>query len=149
MNVEQDKQIKDLEKAVTDAIKEKKKKNDLSFLENINDENLRYIQKFIDVEISKRNTKISIPSLLVGAAGISLSFVAIGLAFFLVGISLNSVIKIVYPIGGIIIIFSGIWLFRDINKYKGEFEKVKKEIEFMQDILLEIERKLLFKRDTI
>ncbi|MCK4796125.1 MAG: hypothetical protein KAT05_02020 [Spirochaetes bacterium] len=138
MNAEQDKQIKELEKAVTDAIKEKK--NDLSFLEDINDEYLRYIQKFIEVEISNRATKLSIPSLLVGAFGIAISFIAIGVSFFLVGISNDSVTKIAFPIGGMILVILGLQQVMEINRFKKE--NVGEDIEFMHKIILEIERRI-------
>ena len=145
MNAEQDKQIKELEKSVTDAIQEKKQKNDFSFLENINDENLRYIQKFVEVEISRKYTKLSIPSLFVSAFGIAISLIAIGVAFFLVGISIDSVTKIVYPVGGVIIVFYGGWLFRMIYKFQKDCDKIEDENELMHEIILEIERKLRFK----
>lgn len=119
---------------------------DFSAIERIEDENqLEYIQKFVDVKLSNIAVNISIPSFFLSAFGVVFGIIAIGLTLFLVGISIDGVIKITYPVAGIIIVLYGGWLFRELYKYKGKFEKAGKDIEFMHKIILRIEEKLIRK----
>jgi hypothetical protein len=131
-----------LKAIVDDAIKNK----NTSAIEAIEDEmHLRYIEKYLESLISNNSTKISFLSLDTDIKGISIGFIAAGLSLFLGGLSIDNISKILYSIGGIIVMFLGLLLDRKTNKYKREFEKVEKDIGFMHTIILKIEEKLLKK----
>lgn len=119
------------------------KNNDASFIEAIKDENqLRYVQKLIEVLISRRGSIFSYQSFLIGIDGIGLAFMAIGISFVLAGISAyisTDVSKIIYTLNGFIILYLGMW----IGRRRKEFKNIEKDTEFMHEISLRIEEKLL------
>ncbi|NJD76140.1 MAG: hypothetical protein FIB08_03445 [Candidatus Methanoperedens sp.] len=131
-----------LKAIVNDAIENE----NISAILAIEDKNqLRYMQKFVEVKLSELTANKSIPSFILSASGIVFGIIAIGLTIFLVGVSLDDVGKIIYRVAGIILVIYGIWLFKDIYKYKGKFEKSGKEIKFMYEIILKIEETLIKK----
>ena len=124
---------------VEDAIKNK----DASIIEKIEDKNhLKYMQKVVEVGILKNGLIFSIPSVSIGI-GISIGIIAIGVSFLVVTIPIDNLSKITYPVGGVIIICMGIYYGIKAKKLDGEFEEIKRDIEFMRDFILEIEGKLL------
>lgn len=124
---------------VEDAIKNK----DTSIIEKIEDKNhLKYMQKVVEVGILKNGLIFSIPSVSIGI-GISIGIIAIGVSFLVVTIPIDNLSKITYPVGGVIIICMGIYYGIKAKKLDGEFEEIKRDIEFMRDFILEIEGKLL------
>ena len=124
---------------VEDAIENK----DTSVIEKIEDKNhLKYMQKVVEVAIIRKGLIFSSLSVDIGVKGISLGMIAIGISFFLVGISMDNLSKITYPLGGVIIIGIGIYGIKT-NKLKRGFEKIERDIEFMHAFILKIEEKLL------
>jgi hypothetical protein len=124
---------------VEDAIKNE----DSSVIEKIEDKNhLKYMQKVVEVGILKNGLIFSIPSVSIGI-GISIGIIAIGVSFLVVTIPIDNLSKITYPVGGVIIICMGIYYGIKAKKLDGEFEEIKRDIEFMRDFILEIEGKLL------
>lgn len=119
------------------------KNRDFSFIETTDDENqLIYMQKYIDLENTKRNVVGSFYSLRVGTIGLCMSIVAIGLAFILIAVASvpKSVNILVDIIGGIAIIIMGMYFAIRTNK---EFEVNEKDADFRHDIILRIEEQLI------
>ena len=111
---------------------------DTSVIEEIEDKNhLKYMQKDVEVRLLRTDSIYSSLSLYVGNMGIGFGTFAIGLSFFLIGIPIDGLAEITYPIGGFVIMCAGI-----IVCIKG-FKKIDKNIEFMCDLILKIEEKLL------
>lgn len=125
---------------VEDALENK----DTSVIEKIKDKNhLKYMQKVVEVAIIGKGLIFSSLSVYIGAKGISLCIIAIGVSFFLVGISMDNLSKITYPLTGAFIVGLGMWQGIKTDKRKREFEKIERDIEFMHAFILKIEEKLL------
>ena len=126
---------------VDDAIKNK----DTSVIEETEDKNhLKYMQKDVEMRILRKDSIFSILSLDIGIKGIFLCIFAIGLSLFLVGISIDGLSEITYPVCGFfIMLFAGVGVVWWDRKYKKELEKIGKDAEFMCDLILKIEEKLL------
>ena len=132
---------KDIVSSVDKAIENK----DTSVIEEIEDKNhLKYMQKYVEVRLLRKGSILSIQSLDIGIRGIFLCIFAIGVSFVLVGIPIDGLSKIAYLIGGFFIILLGTTgLVRWDRKHKKELEKIDKDAEFMCDLILKIEEKLL------
>ena len=132
---------KDIVSLVDKAIKNK----DTSVIEEIEDKkHLKYMQKDVEVRLLIKDSIFSSLSLYIGNTGISIGALAIGLSLFLVGIPIDGLSEITYPVGGfVIMLFVGMGVVWWDRKYKKELEKMDKDIEFMYDLILKIEEKLL------
>lgn len=117
------------------------KNKDTSTIEAIEgDKQLRYLQKYTELRISKGESSISSSSLFAGVIGLGVGVFAIGVSVFLTGASI--VPKEVFTISGIIMMGLGIWAILKIKKAYKEFEKIERDIEFMHVIILKTEEKL-------
>ena len=132
---------KDIVSSVDKAIENK----DTSFIEEIEDKNhLKYMQKDVEVRLLRKGSIFPILSLDIGIKGIFLCIFAIGLSLFLVGISIDGLSEITYPVCGFfIMLFAGVGVVWWDRKYKKELEKIGKNFKFMYDLILKIEEKLL------
>ena len=135
------KNYEDIASLANDAIKNK----DTSVIEEIEDKNhLKYMQKDVEMRILRKDSIFSIISLDIGIRGIFLCIFAIGVSFVLVGIPIDGLSKIAYLICGFfIILLCATGLVRWDRKNKKEFEKIDKDAEFMCELILKIEEKLL------
>jgi len=132
---------KDIVSSVDKAIENK----DTSVIEEIEDKNhLKYMQKYVEVRLLRKGSIWSIQSLDIGIRGIFLGIFAIGVSIVLVGTPIDGLSKITYPVCGFVIILLSIvgvvWWSR---KRKKELEKMDGAIEFMCNLTLKIEEKLL------
>jgi len=110
-----------------------------SVIEEIEDKNhLKYMQKDVEMRILRKGSISSSRSLYISNTGIALCALAIGLSlsFISIGIPIDGLSKILYFIGGVVIICLGIIIFI-------RFKNIDKDIEFMCDLILKIEEKLL------
>ena len=126
---------KDIVSSVDKAIENK----DTSVIEEIEDKNhLKYMQKDVEVRILRKGSISSSRSLYISNTGIALCVLAIGLSlsFISIGIPIDGLSKILYSVGAVVIICLGIIIFI-------RFKKIDKDIEFMCDLILKIEEKLL------
>ena len=115
---------------------------DTSVIEEIEDKNhLKYMQKDVEVRILRKGSIFSSLSLYVGNMGIGFGALAIGLSLFLVGIPIDGLSEITYPVGGFVIMCVGIIIV--IIPNTKWFKNIDKDIEFMCDLILKIEEKLL------
>ena len=129
---------KDIVSLVDDAIKNK----DTSVIEEIEDKNhLKYMQKDVEVRLLRKGSIFSIQSLYVGNRGVGFGVLAIGLSFFLIGISIDDLYKIIYSVCGFFIMCAGIIMV--IIPYTKWFKKIEKDVGTMCDLILKIEEKLL------
>ncbi len=121
------------------------KNRDTSFIETIEDENqLIYMQKYIDLENTKRSFSVSFVSLYIGIIGFFVAGVAIGISFILTG--LTSVPKSVDIIGGIVIFVLCAYYMLKTKKAFEKFETNKKDSEFWYDITLKIEERIIYSK---
>lgn len=126
---------KDIVSSVDKAIEKK----DTSVIEEIEDKNhLKYMQKDVEVRLLRKGSIFSSLSLYIGNTGIGLCALAIGLSlsFILIGIPIDGLSKILYSVGCVVIICLGIIILI-------RFKNIDKDIEFMCDLILKIEEKLL------
>ncbi len=124
---------------VDDAIKTK----NICTIEKIEDEHqLRYMQKYAEVLVSEDESRISSKSYSLGMYSVALAFVAIGLSYFLAGISRYPIENINVISGTSIIIFGAALFLWIVLKKDKENENINKDIEFTHDIILKIEEKL-------
>ena len=115
---------------------------DTSVIEEIEDKNhLKYMQKDVEVRILRKGSIFSSLSLYIGNTGIGIGALAIGLSLFLVGIPIAGLSEITYPVGGFVIMCVGIIIV--IIPHTKWFKNIDKDIEFMCDLILKIEEKLL------
>lgn len=118
------------------------KTQNICIIEKIKDEHqLRYMQKYADVLVSEDESKISFKSYSLGMYSIGLAFAAIGLSYFLAGIS-KYPLENINVISGTSIIFGATIFFWIALKKDKENENINEDIEFTHDIILKIEEKL-------
>jgi hypothetical protein len=125
---------------VDEAIKTK----NICIIDKIEKKNqLRYMQKYAELLVSEKESKISFESYFNGMAGVVLAIVAIGISYFLVGVSKNLMVETTYLFLGIFILIIGsvLWYLIMPRKRKG-FEKVETDIKFIHIIILKIEEML-------
>ncbi len=139
-NMNSEDESKKLDKLKTDFLKAVDE-IDKVFLKNITDKNeLKYIKKLAEIEISKKEFKISHTFTEVG---LILAFLAIGISEILFGISLKKNITAewsqYYLYGGLGIIILGILY---IIWSRLQMKNPKKQIEYMYDIILNVENSL-------
>ncbi len=128
-----------LRNRVDEAIKTK----NISVIEGIEKEDLRYAQKYTELQISKIESKASSKSYLIGLEGVSFAIIAIGGSLVLFGISKIPMVETMYFYLGIVIVIMGMWIWYGGRPYQiKEFDKIEKDIEFMHEIILRIEEKL-------
>ena len=129
-----------LRTAVDNAIKTK----NMCIIESIKKENqLRYMQKYAELLISKNDSKISFRSYFIGVYSVILGSAAIGISYILVGNSKNPMLETMYYyLGiGIVIMTAFLWFWLKPHEEK-EFNNKNKDAEFMHSIILKIEERL-------
>lgn len=124
---------------VEDAIKAK----NICTIEKIKDEHqLRYMQKYAEMLVSEDESSISSLSYSLGMQSFALAFCAIGLSYFLAGVSRYPLETINVISGSSLLILGFVLFFWIVPKREKENENMKKDIEFTHDIILKIEEKL-------
>ena len=130
---------KDIVSSVDKAIENK----DTSVIEETEDKNhLKYMQKDVEVRLLRKGSTFSSLSLYIGNKGIGLCALAIGLSFSSINIPIDGLSETTYHAGGLFIMCLGIIIIFIIPRTKW-FKNIDKDAEFMCDLILKIEEKLL------
>ncbi len=130
--------LESLRSMVDEAIKNK----NICIIDKVEHENLRYAQKYAESLISKNESNISSKSYFMGINSIVLAFLAIGLSYFLAGISRYQLENVNVYSGLSIIIFGAVLFLWIKLKKENEIANINKNIEFIHEIILKIEEKL-------
>ncbi len=116
---------------------------DICIIDRIEKENLRYAQKYTELQISEKELRVSFISIDMGLIGVMLAILAIGASFILFGVSGNTMLEQRYLNSGIVIFIMGVIMGGFLWFIGMPFmRKEEKDIKFMHKIILKIEEKL-------